>query len=255
MNINIHIPVDIRATDSFDYSSGKEPVNWPKPVEKEEPVQVEVEVPAEATETIAGIVDQSYIFVPSFPLYGGASAGPNGITVLNDPEFTTIDWEIASLRIAGKEYRIYSTKKGDLEVSISNTDFLTSILSPYITQQLELNGKKHGWLKVIGNSMSKASPVPIENEDYVLFTEGRDPAACIGKIVVASLPVVGTHATRLIIKRLIKSGNKYFFHSESIYDKDPKTGDDFTKDLEISTENQLIGIVEAVASTKPKNLS
>jgi hypothetical protein len=254
VSINIHIPMDIRAISSSEPPTNKTQSDKKQGIrEKEQPLDG-IEVLEGTAEHVSGIDDQSYISIPNFALYGGASLSPDGIAVPSNPDFTAVNIEISSIKISNTEYRIYSIRKGDHEIPVSNEDLMSSILSPNITQQIAVKGKKYGWLNVKGNSMNNASPIAIEDEDYVLFTELRDLSSCVNKIVVAALPDGEKHEPRLMVKRLVKTGNFYFFHSESKSEKDPINGIDFTKDIEVSEANQLIGPVEAVASIKEKKV-
>ena len=275
MNISIQIPVDIRSSDIFDQTSGQnqhnqqnpesvltgnsqselDPLGWLRLARKEKPALEENEIPVEVAEDIAGLFDQSFVFTPSLPLYGGASLGLDGIPILDDPDYSAVVDEIRLIKIFGEEYIITSLQKGDNQISISITDLRNSILDPEVTTTLRLNGKKYGWLKVLGYSMNKARPIPIETNDYVMFYELQNLSFCVGKIVIASLPNLEKNTTRLMVKRLVKIGKEYFFRSESEYMTDPTTGDDYLKDVPVVGATQLVGIVLAVASPWKKNAS
>jgi hypothetical protein len=294
MNINIRIPVDIRSTDNFDQVSVQKQHNrqnlesaqtdnsrsdidllswlWfsPSLPRVNRSALLGSEIPPQNIDEIKDLFDLSYIVTPSFPLYGRASAGPNGWPVLDEPDYSAAIDETSLIQLEGKEHRIYSEKKGDKQISISTSDFLTSIFPPRISERFKLNGKRFGWLKVIGNSMNNASPTPIESGDYVLFYKNNDMNSCINQIVVAAVPNFGSDAPRLAIKRLIKlvdssneNGNdktkakpaeKFYLHSESLFDIDPDTGENYGIDLELVDDNQIIGVVIAVASTKQKQI-
>lgn len=189
------------------------------------------------------------LMTPSLPFYGGVSAGPGGTVVLNDRKFV-VNEQISLIRMDGKEYRIYVLKRDDKQIIIPRKDLLTSTLDPLIRDKLKLEGKIYGWLEVSGNSMNNASPIPIENGDLVLFEENRDQQSCKDQIVLVS--IISDNQPRLMIKKLTEKGGKFFLHSESTFTSDPLTGDNYEQDLEFTPEHQLIGIVIAVASDKPK---
>ena len=90
------------------------------------------------------------------------------------------------------------------------------------------------WLKVAGNSMNHASPVPIEPGDYALADLDQEPQ--IGNIVIANLHNPPTPVERAgVIKRYTRKG----LNSESIESIDPIPLD----------EADIRGVVIAVAKT------
>lgn len=281
--LNINIPIDVRPTNNvdnkfdnsvnnkFDLDADISSSFWLEPSlpEAGRSSLLGQEIPPQNVVEIKDLVGYlSYIITPSFPLYGSASAGPNGCPVLNEPDYLAVIDETSLIRFEDQEYRIYSEKKGDGQISISKSDFLTSIFPPQISERFGLKGKRYGWLKVVGNSMNKADPIPIESGDYVLFYRNDNPAVCLDKIVVATLPGSAPNAPRLVIKKLKKAKEKlpktsngkvaiqpvekFYLHSDSLLDIDPDTGDDYKSDMELDEDHHIVGVVVAVASVKQK---
>ncbi|KAF0107363.1 MAG: hypothetical protein FD146_1841 [Anaerolineaceae bacterium] len=68
-------------------------------------------------------------------------------------------------------------------------------------------GKDYRWLKVAGNSMNRANPIPIEPDNYVLADLGQKPQ--VGNIVIANLHNPPTPAERAgVIKKYTNDGLK-----------------------------------------------
>jgi hypothetical protein len=201
---------------------------------------------SENIEKITDDFDSNYVVTPSFPIYGGATAGPDGQVFFDKPDYKGAVDESALIRFGGREYQVYSVKGDDKQIAISFKNFLTSIVSRKTSN--EIGGQRYGWLKVAGNSMNNANPIPIESGDYVLFIENRNPED--KKIVIASLP--DSLEICLVVKRLVKTSEKQqeraILRSESL-DKDPKTQAKY-QDLVVCENNQVIG--EVVAIAKPK---
>jgi len=166
-----------------------------------------------------------------FPIYGKATAGPKGEVTFEVPEVTNGVTEDNEVEFFGIKHNIYSSKEKDSQIKISNT-------------------KTYGWLMIVGESMNIASPIPIDNQDYVLFYKINDLDSCINKIVIATKPELDEQYPTLVVKRLIatipnskKWGDgkkKYYLHSESSWDE-------YKDNIEFTEKNQLIGEVIAVA--------
>jgi len=177
---------------------------------------------------------------PSFPIYGYATAGPQGRAVLPPPE--NFDLERASIvnkdslvHLGEEEFKVYSAQGGFL-------------------RNLPLKSKKYGWCRVEGNSMNNVLPVPINDGDYVLFNyETRNLDLCVKKIVVATLQNLESFDPRLIVKRLVRftmedsdyEMKKYFLKSESLHEVDAD-GLAFD-DIEVVENHQIVGTVVAIA--------
>lgn len=268
INVNIHVPIDNRSADHIDqrprqYSNvqqnpsitqehesilatsiplgidfmnpAKQPefssTSYPdgkKPADVDNEAPIPVEIPGLA-----------YLLTPGLPIYGKASAGPDGHVTFDEPDYDgTVD-ESPTVRLEGEEYVLRSLKSGDNEIRISYDDFYKSLTS--LNEANEFTGRQFGWLKVSGNSMNDSNPIPIENEDYVLFSVNRNPR--VDQIVIACLPGPDLQNLPLVVKRLKMKNGKLVLRSESC-EKDVSYSD-----IEIIHE-QLMGDVLAIA--KPK---
>jgi tetratricopeptide (TPR) repeat protein len=158
---------------------------------------------------------------PPFPIYGYATAGPDGDAVLPPPlglEYSSGIDEFSQVEFQSHTYKVYSLKDDDSQIPI-------------------IKNKRCGWLKVEGDSMTNAWPIPLQELDYVLFYENHNSNDHLGKIVVASL-LDDTQIPRLVIKYLIKRKGRFFLRSES-----PSR----YEDVEINRDYQIIGEVIAIA--------
>jgi hypothetical protein len=272
MNLHINIPIDIRSTDYVDQTSmpylhthheqstnqdqdaifitstpvDVNMVDFTQPLVLQTSDKANPDDSFNESNTSQEILQLDYLMTPSFPIYGKASAGPDGQVLLEEPNFGGATDESSCVRIDGQEYDVHTLKHDDHQVDISYRDFILSILPKKLRKN---GGKAYGWLKVVGNSMNNAEPTPIDEDDYVLFYENRIPTA--GKIVIAAESTPASGATRLLIKQLIKIKERFFLHSMS-HGKDPNTERDYV-DLEVDDCYQLIGEVVAVAKLrKPK---
>lgn len=290
-SINIHIPVEIHTTDEFDQVAIFDQNNrqhleasqvlanheeidffswqWLPGLESDtghksrlsNGMEVQPDLPPD------DLMGLNYIVTPSFPVYGSATAGPDGIPFLDEPDYRAAVEEIPLIQIDGVDHKLYSATEGKKQISISALDYLTSIVPPNTRERFKLNGKIYGWLKVVGSSMNKSIPVPIESGDYVLFCENDDLKYSIGKIVVTALKEANSSLYRLKIKRLKnidvesahlkdkKNGKqqveRLVLRSESSFDSDPETGEEY-KDIDLVGNSRVFGYVIAVASIKPK---
>jgi len=184
--------------------------------------------------------------IPPFPiLYGGATAGTQGEIILPSPDdldqkVNAVD-ETLQVEFNGFPYKVFSATGDDNVFS-------------------NIRGKKYYWISIEGESMNNAYPVPVDNEDYVLFNYKTWPLEFYtGKIVVAALPdpePQESSAFFFAVKRVVryKMDNsefeyKYFLRSESL-DTDPETGEDY-EDIELINDEQIkqkiIGEVIAIA--------
>lgn len=169
--------------------------------------------------------------IPSFSIYGRATAGPEGKINFEEPECASGVTEDYYGEFAGIKHKVYSTDERDRKITI-------------------VTSRTYGWLQIEGESMNMATPVPIHDHDYVLFYKIEDLECCEDRVVIASKPGSDEEHPLLMIKRLValvpktqradNTGKKYFFHSES-------SRDAYKKDIEFTEANQLIGEVVAVA--------
>lgn len=252
MTININVPVDIHSPNYLKQdlwqhqisTQGVPPYLIP-PLENEYPPKPDH---PDGTPPPDKIINS--ITTASFPIYGSATAGPDGAVVLDEPESFNTNNQTSIISLNAEDYEVYSLY--DDQIRITQNNFLYSLLGLQASKKINIQGKRYGWLKVAGNSMNTAKPREINNNDYVLFIENQDPDICRNKIVVATLPTSETQSARLMIKRfLIKQSNfknlktgknnriLYILRSES-------KGPSF-EDIYLSEEYQLVGIVIAIA--------
>lgn len=177
---------------------------------------------------------------PPFPIYGNVSAGPNGEAILLTPDG-------------------FSEGIDDKLVLINNLKYLVDFIASPVPDFL--HNKKYGWLKVTGESMNEATPIPLLPNDFVLFFENRSLEACVQKIVIALVADMESQPPRPMVKWLLKMSGKvpcgadgyspeeckFLLRSQSSLVKDPITGKNFKKDIEIENDYQLVGEVIAVA--------
>lgn len=124
-----------------------------------------------------------------YRVYDFGHASLVGKFVLDDEPIT--DVEISQVVIENKPHQLFSTQMGTPQITISPD-------------------QKLFWLKVAGQSMNRASPTPIEENDYILVDHERLPEQ--GDIVFAQFKNPPTPDERAgIIKRLKGTS----LHSES----------------------------------------
>jgi hypothetical protein len=240
---HIIIPVDMRAIENLDTNSTPLEPKWFDKLQAYEEKKAHHDGMEPQSELEQNGTQPKRIVIPSFPNYGQATAGPAGKAYLPDhsqvEKADAID-ETFQIKFEGKEHKVNFIN------SQSNRTFV--------------EGKNYGWLKVTGESMNNASPIPINDKDHVLFCESHDLESCAGKIVVAILSDSETQPPQLVIKYLLKlisplplrtdgwnEYSKFMLHSESSLDKDPKTGMSYKNDIEIDKDYQIVGEVLAVA--------
>ena len=233
----ITIPVDVRALEELNLNSI--PLNY-ELFEKLAALNSAYVKQERHTEPNKSQSRSKRILIPSFPIYGYASAGPNGEALFLNPEefqHAEIIDETLLTEFEGMKYKVNFIDSPSL-VFASN--------------------KRYGWFEVTGMSMNRAG---ILENDYVLFRENRNLDSNAGKIVVALLPDLDSQPPRLMVKRLVKLSGatpsrlggfeiefvKFLLHSESSLDYDPITGINYKKDIEIENDYQLIGDVIAIA--------
>lgn len=166
-----------------------------------------------------------YISIPWLPIFQSISAGPNGIVVMDAPSNADVTLNI--IKIYDIPHNIYPIKRLDRQ----------SVLNHIFT---------YGLVKVEGDSMNNAKPIPINDGDYVLFSkqqimEENDEE---NDIVVASHKT-SNGSFMYIVKRHMKrenllvseSSNKNDFHKYTPIEIDPN-------------HHQILGVVIAIAKTK-----
>jgi len=85
--------------------------------------------------------------------------------------------------------------------------------------------------------------------DFVLIEKINDPTYYVGKIVIGTILDSKTGRTHIVVKRLIKKENAYYFRSETYLDKNSQPGKIFMEDIPITDCNQVRAVV--VASAQP----
>ena len=232
---HIIIPVDVRALKDLNVNSIFLESDLFEQLQSYEKIKENRQKPEKGT------ANPKHLVIPRFPNYGKASAGPNGIPNLSN--------HFAIEKANSVDETLTITFDGILHhVNLKNKDEIS-----------DRDGKTYGWLKVIGESMNNASPISINDKDYILFCFNNDMEYCTGKIVVAYLPEGEPQPSQLVVKRLMKSKEQYLLqnkhpefvlHSESTLDEDPITGLSLKKDIKIVSDNQIVG--EVIAIAKPK---
>jgi len=159
------------------------------------------------------------MLIPSYPIYGVATANPNGGYLEEDGDAPIVT-----------DNNLIEFNQTLYEVKFINQ----SNQHPTIPA----NGN-YGWLKIIGNSMNAFNkPKPIKSNDYVFFKADCDFELCINKIVIALLPENNNDPVQPMIKKLLFNQGDFLLHSISKEDYE---------DVKISSDFQLSGEVLAVA--------
>jgi tetratricopeptide (TPR) repeat protein len=128
--------------------------------------------------------DNARISFPWMPAYTGLHAGPGG-PLWSDQLSQDSHAFMETVILEDRPHVIYSLVKGDHVISLNPE-------------------KKYGWAKVSGDSMNASQPVPILQDDFVLFHESND--AENGAIVIASCPDEAGSGCQFIIKRYVRNG-------------------------------------------------
>jgi hypothetical protein len=187
------------------------------------------------------LVNDQFV-IPGFPIYGFATAGPTGEAFLypQDLNYASGITKSSFVTLMEREYKVYPATGNERAIDISAD-------------------QRFGWLKITGNSMNAVAPTPIEAGDYVLFYETHAFENLEGRIVVAMLAETDIQPPRLMVKRLVRkivkepfSGfqdktTKFLLRSESSFDWDSETGVSYDRDIEITSNNQIVGGVVAIA--------
>jgi len=129
-----------------------------------------------------------HIIIPSFPIRGQATASPRGEALLPS--------------IDGSQARMAPPVDETMILHIQNHSYLVRLLDG--VQAIHGGAQTHDWFQVDGNSMDLARPIPIEDQDYVLFDKSPcSLQSCEGKIVLASVRDANIDPTRLMIKKFV----------------------------------------------------
>ncbi len=150
------------------------------------------------------------------PIYGIVQATPNGpiwMDADNPEDFV----ETSSVIIDDETYSIYfCAARGDGLLLQKN--------------------RRYGWVKVHGDSMNAAKPVPIEENDYALFYQSENAAH--NDIVVVMIADPSGAGYEYLIKRFDKQNKQMLSETTSPH---------AYAALALSPEDKIVGIVIAVA--------
>jgi tetratricopeptide (TPR) repeat protein len=160
--------------------------------------------------------ESARISFPWMPAYSGLHAGPNG-PLWAGPLSQNSHAFMETVILEDRPHKIYSLTKGDSLITL-NSD------------------TKYGWAKVSGDSMNASQPVPILQDDFVLFYESND--AENGAIVIASCPEDAGSGCQFIVKRYVRNGRVL------ISETDPP---DMYLPVSIKRDVRIVGKVLAVA--------
>jgi hypothetical protein len=145
-------------------------------------------------------------------------AGIKGVFVMDDSEIS--EMAIEEILFDGKKHRVFNLREG--------------------RQIKVVPSGRYAWLRVAGNSMNAAKPVPVEPNDYVLVDFNLQPQN--GNLVFAALNDAPTPKERAgVIKRLASDG----LYSESSENYGPIP----------LTKAKLQGVVLAVAKPEDEPVS
>jgi hypothetical protein len=125
---------------------------------------------------------QTLLVFSSLPVYSGVQAGPGGPTWAQ-PLPKNPRASVDRIILDEKPHTIHAISSGN-QISITG-------------------GKKYGWAKIFGDSMTASKPVNIREGDLVMFYESDD--ADNGDIVIASCPDDAGTGYKFIVKRYSKS--------------------------------------------------
>ncbi len=150
------------------------------------------------------------------PVYTGLQAGPNG-PIWTGPLPESEGAFASTVILEDKPHRIFSLRQGD--------HMITTVSS-----------RSYGWAKVSGDSMNGSKPVPILENDFVLFYHAED--ANDNAIVIASRTEISGAGYRYNIKRYQK--NERLLISET----DPPG---LYQPIRMDRDTKIIGVAIAVA--------
>jgi tetratricopeptide (TPR) repeat protein len=125
------------------------------------------------------------LHLPWFREYSRVQAGPNGPIWVEPVKDTSTD--ITTIFLNGKPYTLHTIIKQS-----AGDDYINLI-----------DSKEYGWAAVSGDSMAAAKPVPIREEDFVLFYKSN--GAADQSIVIASYQEENGAGLGYKVKRYIQS--------------------------------------------------
>ncbi len=239
--LHITIPINVRVKKEYDYSSTfldpelYEQFRTVRETVSSINVQENKKTPKKQKDTEN--YSSEYI-IPSFYIYGYAAAGPQGEPMLPPPddsfEKASAVTETLQIDFEGKPYKVFIPKRKSSE-------------------KFKIKGNKYGWCKAKGMSMNNSPPIPIDNNDYILFCHDEyDLDHFKGNIVVSTLPSSESPELLFVIKRLITRTSakhkteSYLLISEPINEIDPVTNQPYNE-IEIFDRRQIVGNVVVIA--------
>ena len=177
----------------------------------------------EGEEIIEAEYSEDYLLLPWLPIYHKVRAGLSGIPVWSDPDKYR-HAKSNQVMLDDDRYVVYSlvgTSAKDRQITLTED-------------------KEYGWVKVQGHSMNKTKPIPIENNDYVLFR--KYPKAKNGDIVIAPKPVGKDKSEDYLY--IIKK-----FKDKVLYSETTESGEEY-KPLPLGKDAQILGVAVAVAKRR-----
>lgn len=160
--------------------------------------------------------NKSRLSFPWAPMYSNVQAGPDG-PIWVEEETHDLGIFIEEVILEERHYEVHSLRQGDTIIALNNN-------------------KEYGWARVSGDSMNAAQPVPIFENNLVLFYKSQD--ADHDAIVVASCPEKSGAGCRHVIKRYDKQ-NRLLLSETEHPDQYPS--------MPITKDTLIIGVVIAVA--------
>ncbi len=158
--------------------------------------------------------NKAYLVIPWLPKYDAVRAGPNGLIWVYPPLNNSSS--IHMMEIDGDLCRIYSPHTGDNRINL-------------------IDSGSYGWAKVEGQSMNASLPVPIEENDYVLFTTQWH--VDVNNIVIASHHLAENDYIHMV--------KRYDSKNRTLISETTDTSEDYSPI--IVEECQILGTVVAIA--------
>lgn len=161
---------------------------------------------------------QSRLAFPWMPAYTGLQAGPNGPIWCDAlPEYKS---SLDAIILEDKQHDIYNLNQGDFLITLTSD-------------------KKYGWAKVSGDSMNASKPMPIMENDFVLFYDSR--VADNHAIIIAACPDQTGSGYQYVVKRYAQNIQSLVSETEPPNRYAP---------MPIISDTIIIGVVIAVAKSK-----
>ncbi|MBK9927496.1 MAG: hypothetical protein IPP66_19680 [Anaerolineales bacterium] len=164
----------------------------------------------------------SHIRIPWIPVYDSVRAGTSGMIWGMPPQKSGMS--VYTVEIGGKQHNLHPINK-----SPQNIDVNINLIS----------GAEYGLARVKGHSMNASKPIPIEEDDYVLFTSSW-------VVDQSAIVIAGTNLTDQEISMMVKKylANEKILLSET---SDSDNPDEDYSPIQLTEEYQILGTVLAVA--------